>query len=180
MTLAQIIAAALEQLDRSNDAQMQEVWGDKLTRLANDGLIDLAAALRLRRNDEVEVHDGVIDISTLPYECLKIIGISQDGKRYRFWRDQTTYEFKTDAEGKVRIEYRYLPDQLSSNTDIPGIPERLHSLLVTYIVAREYTTNDAATQRRAEYFYQLYEQGKRRAEKMYGEPAAYAIFHKYD
>lgn len=180
MTLTQIITAALEQQDKTTDAQMQETWRDKFTQLANEGLVDLATALRLRRTDELTVDaNGEISLDDLPYECLKVLQITQNGIAVAFYRGSDTFSYKVNATGAVDAEYRYLPRQLSSDTDEPGIPERLHGLLVAYICAREYTTNDETTQSRARYFYEIYNTGKLRAEKTYGEPEAYAIYNKY-
>lgn len=180
MTLTQIVTAALEQMDRTTDAQMQETWKDKFVQLANEGLIDLAVALRLRRTDPLVANDdGQIDISELPYECLRIVRVTQNARPVAFSRGGASYLFRIGATGRVDVEYRYLPRQLSSDTDEPGIPERLHGLLVTYICAREYTTNDEVTQTRAKHFYDLYHAGKTRAEKAYGEPEAYALYNKY-
>ena len=41
MTLNDIIVSALAQLDRGHDAQSLDVWRDKFTRVANDGVTDI-------------------------------------------------------------------------------------------------------------------------------------------
>ena len=70
MTLLEIISSALEQQGKTSDAQVVHEWRDKFTQLANEGLADLAGALRLRRTDEIDIgDDGLLDIkSDLPYE----------------------------------------------------------------------------------------------------------------
>lgn len=181
MTLDQIIVAALEQLERSNDAQTQGTWSDKFTQLANEGLIDLAQALKMWRTDAATVGaDGELSIEGLPYECIKVIDVRQDGKSVGFSRGKTTFTLSVPVTGAVDVEYRYIPKALSSGTDEPGIPERLHSLLVTYVCAREFTTNDEQTQRRSNIFYELYQTAKMQAQKTYGEPETYAIVNKWE
>ena len=48
MTLNDIIVSALAQLDRGHDAQTLDIWRDKFTRFANDGVTDLAEAYQPR------------------------------------------------------------------------------------------------------------------------------------
>ena len=49
MTLNDIIVSALAQLDRGHDAQSLDVWRDKFTRFANDGVTDICATYKPRR-----------------------------------------------------------------------------------------------------------------------------------
>lgn len=182
MTLLEIISSALEQQGKTSDAQVVHEWRDKFTQLANEGLADLAGALRLRRTDTIDVgDDGLIDIKAdLPYECLKVIRITKDGKPVPFGRGPSTYEIRVPASGTAEIEYRYLPNAMTNDTDEPGIPNRLHSLLVNYVCGKDITTNDITTQSRSQQFYELYERGKLKAQKEYGEPEFYGITHKYE
>ena len=46
MTLNDIIVSALAQLDRGHDAQSLDVWRDKFTRFANDGVTDICATYK--------------------------------------------------------------------------------------------------------------------------------------
>lgn len=190
MTLLEIISSALEQQGKTSDAQVVQEWRDKFTQLANEGLIDLAQALKLRRTDTVTIGtDRILDIENgIPdtddpdrrHTCLKILGITKDGRPVRYGRGPATYRIKVDAEGPVEIEYRYLPATLSNDTDEPGVPERLHPLLVDYVLGKDVTTNDVSTQQRASAFFQLYAEGKTQAERMYGEPEFYGIKNKWE
>lgn len=190
MTLLEIISSALEQQGKTSDAQVVQEWRDKFTQLANEGLIDLAGALRLRRTDTVNIEDGILDImdgitdvndeAQRKNTCLKILRITQNGRPVRFGRGPSTYEIRVDATGPVEVEYRYLPAQMSNDTDEPGIPERLHPMLVNYVLGKDVTTNDITTQQRASAFFQLYESGKLQAQRMYGEPEFYGIQNKWE
>jgi len=181
MTLLDIISSALTQMGNTNDAQVMHEWRDKLTQIANEGQADLAAALRLRRTDSIDLgDDGLLDIkSDLPYECLKVIRVLQNGREIPFGRGPSTYEIRVNASGTVEVEYRYLPKPMSNETDEPGIPERLHTLLVNYVLGKDITTNDITTQSRSQQFYELYERGKAKAQKEYGEPEFYGIVNKW-
>lgn len=190
MTLMEIISSALEQQGKTSDAQVVHEWRDKFTQLANEGLIDLAGALKLRRTDIVTIPpNGILNIEngipdtenpTKYHACLKLVGIRQGSRFVRYGRGPSTYEIRVGTTGPVEVEYRYLPAQLSNETDVPGIPERLHPLLVDYVLAKDISTNDITTQQRASTFYQLYQEGKLQAQRMYGEPEFYGIRNKWE
>lgn len=149
MTLNDIITSALAQLDRGHDAQTLDVWRGKFTGFANDGQYDLANSLKLRRTDTVTVTDGE---ATLPRECIKFIEVVQGNKRYS--------RIKDCPDGEAEITYRYSPKKMANTTDQPDIPEHMHGLIVTYVVARERASGDVTTQRGANIYMQLYEAGK--------------------
>ena len=80
MTLNDIIVSALAQLDRGHDAQSLDVWRDKLARFANDAVLDLAEAFRLRRTESVVHENGLFFLSALSHACLSVLSVSQNGK----------------------------------------------------------------------------------------------------
>ena len=175
MTLIDIVTSALVQLGRTTDSQQQEQWRDKFAHIVNDGIVDMANALNLRRTDKVTVEDGEIDINKLPRRCRKIISVKKNGSTVSFTRGSSTVKYKVGAEGEVDVEYRFIPQALSSDTDEPELPNALHGLLVTFVCAREFQTGDYNTQRRANMYYAAYAQGKNEARRHYGEPEAYSI-----
>jgi len=177
VTLNQIITAALERLGRTTDSQQQDEWSAKFTRMVNDGIYDLATYLKLRRTDPLPVEAGEIDVDALPYRCLKVLGVEKAGVTLGFSRGSATAKLKVPAECEVSVEYRYIPNNLSSDTDVPGIPERLHWLLVSYVCAREYQSADENTQRRANLYFQEYQEGKAVARETYGEAETYAFIN---
>lgn len=182
MTLMEIRSAVLTQQGKSTDAQVVQEHRDRLTTIINEGLMDLTQDMRLRKTETVDIADtGILNLAEdLSEECTKLIGITQDGKPVRFGRGPSTYEIRVDASGEVDVEYRYVPAQLTNDTDVPGIPERLHVLLVNYALGKDNTTNDITAQSRANQFYQLYEAGKLRAQRVYGEPEVYGIRNKWE
>ncbi len=176
MTLIQIISSALEQLGHTTDSQTQEEGRNKFTQLANEGMFDLGAAIKLRRTDELTVDDnGEIDITGLPYICSKIISVKQGDTSVNFNRGSGTYSIKVDAAGTVQVEYYYLPKEMSSDTDVPGIPANLHHLIVLFITAREHSTANVDTQNRYNALYNMYRDGKAQAARHYGEPENYTV-----
>ena len=178
MTLSQIVATALDQLGHSNDALTLGEWSEKFSQLANEALLDIANRLKLRRTDPAVVSDtGELSIDQLPNECTKVLSIWQGNRLIPFGRGRTTFTIQVDATGEVEVEYRYVPPIMANETDEPGIPERLHSLIVTYICAREWTSTDE--QNRSNPFYELYNSGLVRAQQTYGEPETYKIYNKY-
>lgn len=178
MTLIQIISAALVQLGYSTDAQTQKVWRNKFTQLANEGMVDLSEAIKLRRTDRVSITDGEISIDDLPYECLKVLSVKKDGAELAVSNGSATNKVAVDATGSVDVEYQHLPKEMSSDTDKPGIPSHLHSLIVTYICACHHMTANVDTQGRYSAVYNKYLSGKAKARKHYGEPENYKIVNK--
>lgn len=178
MTLIEIISAALQQLGYTTDAQTQKIWRAKFTQLANEGMVDLSEAINLRRTDSISVSNGEISIGDLPYECMKVLKISQDGTEITMSKGKATDKIAVSATGSVDVEYRYLPNNMSSDTDKPGIPTHLHSLIVTYICACHHMTANVDTQGRYNAVYNKYLSGKTKARKHYGEPENYKIINK--
>ena len=175
MTLGDILSAALEQLGRTVDAQQQAKWRAKFTQIINEGLIDIAEHLKPRRTDTLCVTDGEIDVRALPRECTKVLGVFRDGAAAAFSRGSETARLRVCAEGEVQVQYRYIPKALSSDSDEPELPPRLHALLVTYVCAREYQSRDENTQRRSNPYFTQYMQAKERARQDCGEPESCAI-----
>ena len=175
MTLVNIITQALTELGRTTDAHQMESWKDKFTVFVNDGMRDIAEYLELRKTDTVTAAAGKISVSDLSDACVKVVSVTQDGAEIPFNMGSTSDEIEVPVEGKMQVEYRYIPKYMRNNTDKPGIPEHLHHLLVSYVVYREHMTADPTMQRRSNAFYQMYETGKRQAKKTLGEDDTYSI-----
>lgn len=178
MTLMQIITSALREMGYEPDAQNIETFRRKFTLFANEGLNELSRAMELRRTDTLTITDGEISIEELPYNCVKIIEVAQNGTSLDFYRGSSTTHIKVSTTGDVQVEYRYVARPLSSDTDVPGIPESLHNLLVIYICAREYSTANVDTQDRSKIYYSMYMKGKAAAQQDYGEVETYTIKNK--
>lgn len=174
MTRNEIIKSALEQLGRGTDAQNISVCENKFTGYANEAILDLAEKCKPTRTDAVAVVNGVI---TLPRTPLKIIEITQDEIEIPFsYKDGKVY---VGAEGTVDVTYRYVPATLYNASDIPEIPLHLHSLITTYVVARERASTDAGNQRGANVYFELYNAGKRSIRSNVGEADAYTIKNRW-
>lgn len=179
MTLNDIIISALAQLDRDHSSQTMDVWRAKMTRFANEAVLDLAGYAALRRTDQAQVTDGVVDVNTLPKQCVKVISLWRNGKKVPFVTGPATNEISPSCEdGSIKVLYRWLPGEMSSPTDVPELPEWCHGLIVTYCVARERSTADPSMQRGANVFFELYQDGKRRLRRNLGEPDTYKIINK--
>jgi len=179
MTRNDIIVSALAQLGRGQDAQSIDTYADKLAGYANDAILDLAAVYKPVRMDSVVASDGTINLSTLPRNCVKILKITQDGKVITFNAGTGSGEVTVGVNGDVSITYQFAPILLRSTTDKPELPEYMHPLIVSYVVARERSATDASNQRGANIYYEIYEAGKRRIRPHVGEPHAYSIMNKW-
>lgn len=163
MTLNDIIVAALAQLDRGHDAQTLDVWRDKLTRFTNDGVLDLAAAVKPRRTEAAVVENNMLDLKKLSRACLKVLTVSHEGRELPFYcgGETSLLSLPSLTGGEVAITYRFAPKDLSATTDVPELPPSCHALIVTYVVGRERASGDVSVQRGASVYFQMYEAGKR-------------------
>ena len=178
MTLNDIISSALEQAGRSTDAQTVSTWRRKFTALANEGLMDLGDAIKLRRTDTLTVANGEIDLTLRPYAVSKVLSIRQGSSELDVARGSATSKLKVAATGSVTVEYRYYPHEMSSDTDVPEIPEPLHHLIPIYVCEREYSGGNVDTQNRWNAPYSLYREGRAQAKRNYGEAESYKITNK--
>ncbi len=180
MTLNDIIVSALTQLDRGHDSQTVDTWRDKLTRYANEAVTDIATMLQLRRTDTLPVKDGSADVAALPRCCVKVLYVSRNMARVPFIMGGASTRIRVLTEdGDVYVHYRYLPDDMSSPTDVPELPAFTHGLIVTYVVARERASADPSMQRGANIYFELYNAGKRGLRASLGEQDGYALVNRW-
>jgi len=177
MTLKELLTGALLQLDRATDAQTLEAWRDKLTRYLNDAIIDLTGELQPRRTDELTLTDGTLSLMDLPRAAIKVTALTRDGKRLPFY-----YGFGSDdlrvpcaPDGAIRVTYRYMPEPLRYDTDVPDLPEWCHGALICYAVGRERASGDGASLAAARACFEIYQAARRNMRAHRGELDAYAI-----
>ncbi len=180
MTLNDIIVSALAQLDRGHDSQTVDTWRDKLTRYANEAVTDLATILQLRRTDTLQVTNNTADIAALPRCCVKVLYIARNMSRIPFIAGSSSTQIRVLCDdGPVQLHYRYLPDDMTSPTDIPELPAYCHGLIVTYVVARERASADPSMQRGANVYFGLYNASKRGLRSLVGEPDQYQFVNRW-
>lgn len=181
MTLNDIIVSALIQTGRGHDAQTLDTWRDKLTGFANDAICDLAFTIKPVRTEQAEMEGGIIDCLSLERECVRVMKVVKDGESLDFYTDDENHGriYTSGGDGKVSITYRYMPRTLSAATDEPELPEACQQLIVTYVVARERASGDAASQRGANVYFQLYETGKLKLRAHMGGNEAYKIRNRW-
>ena len=180
MTLKELLTGALLQLDRGTDAQTLESWRDKLTRYLNDAMIDLASELQPRRTDELTLNGGSLDLSTLPRDVVKVLALTRESTRLPFYYGASTDQLRVPAvtDGAIQVTYRYMPEPLRVDTDIPDLPQWCHGALISYAVGRERASGDAGSLGAARACFELYNAAKRLMRASRGETDAYAIINR--
>ena len=180
MTLKELLTGALLQLDRGTDAQTVESWRDKLTRYLNDAMIDLTSELQPRRSDTLPLEGGIIELRGLPRSAVKVIALTRGGTRLPFYYGASTEQLRVPAttDGDVLVTYRYMPEPLKVDTDIPELPEWCHGAMIGYAVGRERASGDAASIASARACFELYQAAKRMMRAHRGEMDAYSIEHR--
>lgn len=182
MTLNDIIVAALAQLDRGHDAQSLDVWRDKLTRFANEAVQDLAGAYSPRTTEAITVNNGVLDISGLSNECVRVYKVARDGIALSFFASDTgKLQVNTGETGGVQVDvtYRYAPADMTSPTDVPALPSYMHGLIVCYVVGRERAAGDVSLQRGGNVYFQMYQAGKAGIRPHLGDAESYRIVNRW-
>lgn len=174
MTLSEILSQTLTELNRTTDAQQVEAWRGRIVPYINEGMRDLARYLQLRRTDTVTATDKTINVSDLPHACIKVVSVTQDSRDIGFRLSSFSDRISVDTDGEMQVEYRYIPTDIKNDTDVPGIPQALHRMLVTYAAYRENLANDP---RRADGYRQMYEIDKRFLRKTMGEEDTYNIIN---
>lgn len=178
MTLNDILVSALAQLDRGHDRQTLDIWEDKFTRYANEAMADLATTLQLNKTDTLDVKSRLIDLTALPSRCTKVLRVQRGFDNIPFLSGPCTTKMRVLCEdGPVFVGYRYLPNDMSSPTDVPGIPAYCHSAIITYVVARERASTH--TQQGAAMYFELYNNAKRRLGVMLGQLDGYRIENRW-
>ena len=177
MTLKELLTGALLQLDRATDAQTLEAWRDKLTRYLNDAMIDLTSELQPRRTDTLTLTGGALDLLALPRDVVKVVALSRGSTRLPFYYGLSTAQLRVPAaeDGEIQVTYRYMPESLKVDTDIPDLPQWCHGALVSYAVGRERASGDSASISAARACFELYNAAKRMMRAHRGEQDAYAI-----
>lgn len=180
MTLKELLTGALLQLDRNTDAQTLEAWRDKLTRYLNDALIDLTSELQPRRTDELTLVNGTLDLGGLPRAVVKVLALTRGDTRLPFYYGLTSGSLRVPAaaDGAIAVTYRYMPEQLKVDTDVPDLPEWCHGALIGYAVGRERAAGDAASVNAARACFELYNAAKRCMRAHRGELDAYTLQNK--
>lgn len=180
MTLKELLTGALLQLDRGTDAQTLESWRDKLTRYLNDAMIDLASELQPRRTDELTLTNGSLDLTKLPRDVVKVLALTRESTRLPFYYGASTDQLRVPAvpDGAVNVTYRYMPEAMRVDTDIPDLPEWCHGALISYAVGRERASGDANSLGAARACFELYNAAKRLMRASRGEMDAYAIVNR--
>ena len=84
MTLNDIIVSALAQLDRGHDAQTLDTWREKLTRFANEAVLDLSAAYCPRRTEELTLDGKLLRTERLSRPCIRVYGVKRLGRYMTF------------------------------------------------------------------------------------------------
>lgn len=162
MTLNEIISAALDQKGVTPAARTIDKSAGAFTQYVNEAAMDLADDFKLFRTEPVTLENKSFDTTSLSRYCTKILSVKQDGKSLAFDDGDESGEISVCAEGEVSVAYRYVPNDVSSDSDVPDIPEYLHRLIVLYVVARDRASGDASTQNASGVYFSLYNEQKRK------------------
>ncbi|MBR3381627.1 MAG: hypothetical protein IKG85_01115 [Clostridia bacterium] len=178
MTLNDILVSALAQLDRGHDAQTMDVFRARLTGFANEAQSDIARALGFSRTEEVVPDNGIVELSALTHECVKVRKAVQLGREVRFMRGDTG-SIALPYNEPAKITYICEPKPLSSPSDVSELPAHTHGLIVSYVVGRERMSGDVSTQRGGNIYLSMYEASKSKLRPHVGDSESYRIVNRY-
>ena len=177
MTLNDILISALAQLDRGRDAQTMENYRDRLMDYTNDAQSDIAKAIGFTKTETVVPSNGIVDISELSRNCIKVVKTCQMGHEVRFMRDDTGV-IALPYNEPATVTYRCEPARLITPTDKSELPVHTHGLMVFYIVGRERMAGDPSTQSGSSIYMSMYEAAKARLRPGVGNFSSYRIVNR--
>lgn len=178
MTLNDIIVSALAQLDRGHDAQTMDTFRARLTDFANDAQSDIARAISFTRTDTVQPSNGIVELTQLERDCIKVTKTMQLGHEVKFMRGDTGV-IALPYDSSAEITYICEPKPLVASTDVSELPAYTHGLIVSYVVGRERMSGDTSTQRGANIYLSMYEAAKNKLRPHYGDSESYRIQNRY-
>ena len=111
---------------------------------------------------------------------VKVLALTRESTRLPFYYGASTDQLRVPAvpDGAVFVTYRYMPEALRVDTDIPDLPEWCHGALISYAVGRERASGDAASLGAARACFELYNAAKRLMRACRGEMDAYTIVNR--
>lgn len=120
---------------------------------------------------------GELDLSGLPRNAVKVVALTRGSTRLPFYYGASTEKLRVPAvsDGDLLVTYRYMPEPLKVDTDVPDLPEWCHGAMIGYAVGRERASGDAASIAAARACFELYNAAKRMMRAHRGETDAYAI-----
>ena len=180
MTLNDIIVSALAQLDRAHDMQTVEVYRTRFAAFANDAQNDLALTLALKRTDELEPADGVVNLTALPRSCFRVESVEQLGKKVPFRAGDSPMQLFLPYSESARITYRFAPRKLEAASDVSELPDAVHPLIVSYVVGRERMGGDVSTQGGGNIYLSMYNAAKAKLRGSFSGGEAYTITNRYE
>ena len=182
MTLNDIIVSALAQLDRAHDMQTVEIYRERFARFANDAQFDLALTLALKRTEEVEPVDGVVDLGKLSRHCYRVESAEQLGRKVPFRIGDSPEQLFLPYNETARLTYRFSPAKLESAADVSELPEAVHPLIVSYVVGRERMGGDVSTQGGGNIYLSMYNAAKAKLRGSLGYCCGdpYTITNRYE
>jgi len=179
VTLGEIIASALAQLDRKPTSQNIAVWRDRMIRFANDAVVDLAHHMKLKRADVAVVENGELDTGKLPEPCVKVLSVWRNGRPFEVLSEAGSTVLVNCPDGEVKVIYRWIPREMTNDTETPAVPVHTHGLIVSYVIGRERATSDPSMQRGGNIYFEMYNEGKRKLHPHLGERDNYEIRNKW-
>lgn len=158
MTLTEIIVGALQRLDRGTDNQTIDHYRGKFTLYANKAIQIIARQYRACRKETATLSGGTFRLDDLERQCVKVLDVKANGKSVDYWQEvDGSGEFvAATEEPAVDVFYRFLPQTVSSSSDVPELPKHMHDMIVNYVVACERCGGDPDTQGTASADFQLF------------------------
>jgi len=161
MTLLDIIKLTLSQMGEDSGTSEIEEYGSLLTAYINEAYMEICGEKKQKYHEEnITFSDSRADISSLTKEAAVILGVKDENSSPVYFEIVADKIFVVGAEsGDYTVEYLYLPERLSEDTDQPDIAERECYLLADFATYRGLSLGNPSRQKRAEFFLMRYLSG---------------------
>jgi hypothetical protein len=161
MTLIDIVKLALSQMGEDTGVSETDEYGTLLTAYINEAYLEICREKKHKFSTETLAFlEGRADISSLSKDAVSILEIKSDFGAKVYFEIVADKIFLIGSEDSdYTVEYLYLPERLSEDTDEPDIKESECYLLADFATYRGLSLGSPSRQKRAEFFLMRYLSG---------------------
>lgn len=161
MTLIDIVKLSLSQMGEDTGTSEIDEYGMLLIAYINEAYMEICREKKQKYfRENLDFSDFRADISSLSEDVFSILDIkSESGAKICFEIIGDKIFLIGNEEGEFIVEYLYLPERLSEDTDEPDLTERECYLLADFATYRGLALGSPSRQKRAEFFLMRYLSG---------------------
>lgn len=158
MNALELIKLTLSNMNEDTDDTTVSEYREKALQAINQGYAEVARSrFRPAVTEEVALTNGKFALGLLQQKCMRVDAVaSTQGVPLFFTINAESVATVLTDEPSVQVAYRYMPEPLAEDTDIPLFPDDQHACLADYAAYRLLGTGSRARQLRGDFFLTAY------------------------